>query len=192
MKKLILILLAVIAILILAVIFLGRSLFALSADAERQRSNVEALRDQQRIYKICDSINVAEINALRLDSKQYEKLISDKDKQIQAIKSERKKDVEYYTSLNRIDTITIDNTRIDTIYLPNDTCVGFMDDYVTYLHCKDETLITTNDTIKQIISKHYKHKFLWWKWKVDGFTQDVWSTNPHTNLHFEDFVRVEQ
>lgn len=191
MKKTILILLAIIVILLVLLAVSWRSVCRLSDDVERQRSNVEALRDQQRVYKICDSINVAEINALRLDSRQYEKLIKEKDKQIQEIKSSRKKEIEYYTSLTNTNTVVIDNSRIDTVYLLNDTCVGFMDDYVTYLHCKDETLITTNDTIKQIISKHYKHKFLWWRWKVDGFTQDVWSTNPHSNLHFEEFVRVE-
>ena len=41
-----------------------------------------------------------------------------------------------------------------------------------------------------MISKHYKHKFLWFRWGVDGITQDVWSTNPHAHIHFDEFVRI--
>lgn len=192
MKKNTLILLAIIIILVILAIFQGRRVSRLSDEVERQERNVEVLRDHERLYKICDSINVAEIKALELDNKQFNKLVREKDRQISEIQEKRKKDIEYYSSLAKTDTFLIDNTRIDTFYVTEtDTCVGFMDDYVTYVHCNNETLITTRDTIKQVISKHYKHKFLWFRWGVDGITQDVWSTNPHSNIHFEEFIRID-
>lgn len=61
MKKLTLILLAIIIILVILAIFQGRRVSKLSYEVKRQERNVEVLRDHERLYKICDSINVAEI-----------------------------------------------------------------------------------------------------------------------------------
>lgn len=51
---------------------------------------METLVSKERTYRICDSINVAEIQALQLDKKQFEKLVLDKDKQIQELHDKRK------------------------------------------------------------------------------------------------------
>ena len=61
MKKNTLILLAIIIILVILAIFQGRRVSRLSDEVKRQERNVEVLRDHERLYKICDSINVAEI-----------------------------------------------------------------------------------------------------------------------------------
>ena len=114
MKKLTLILLAIIALLAILAIFLGRSVRKLSAEVERQERNVEVLRDHERLYKICDSINVAEIKALELDNKQFDKLVKDKDRQISEIQEKRRKDIEYYSRLAKTDTFLIDNSKTDT------------------------------------------------------------------------------
>ena len=192
MRKNTLILLGIIILLVILAIFQGKTISRLSAEVERQKANVEVLVGNERVYKICDSIKVAEIYALQFDKEQFEKLVLEQDKQIKELKNQRKKDIEYYSKLSKTDSFYIDNSRVDTVYVSDiDTCVGFMDNYVTYLHCNNTTLITTHDTIKQVISKHYKHKFLWWRWKVDGITQDVWSTNPHSSIHFQKFIQVD-
>lgn len=191
MRKSMLILLGIIILLVILAIFQGKSVSRLSAEVERQKANVEVLVGNERIYKICDSIKVAEIYALQFDKEQFEKLVLEQDKQIKCLKNQRKKDIEYYSQLNKRDTFFIDNSRIDTFLVGADSCYGYFDGYLTFLHCPNETLIQTNDTIKQVISKHYKHKFLWWRWKVDGITQDVWSTNPHSSIHFQKFIQVD-
>ena len=99
MKKLTLILFAIIAILVILTLILGHSVSKLSAEVERQERNVEVLRYHERLYRICDSINVAEIKALELDNKQFNKLVREKDRQISEIQEKRKKDIEYYLPL---------------------------------------------------------------------------------------------
>lgn len=57
-----LILLGIIIVLVILAIFQGRKVSRLSAEVERQKANVEVLVGNERIYKICDSIKVAERN----------------------------------------------------------------------------------------------------------------------------------
>lgn len=93
MKKITLIGLIIIIILVILAVFQGSKISRLSDEVERQKTNVETLVSKERTYRICDSINVAEIQALQLDKKQFEKLVLDKDKQIQELQDKRKKDI---------------------------------------------------------------------------------------------------
>ena len=191
MKKITLIGLVIIIILVILAVFQGSKISRLSDEVERQKANVETLVSKERTYRICDSINVAEIQALQLDRKQFEKLVLDKDRQIQELQDKRKKDIEYYTRLAKTDTYYVYKDRFIEVPIGNDTCLGYYDNYIQLTQCPDCTYIEIQDTIKQTISKHYKHKFLWFRWGVDGITQDVWSTNPHSNIHFEEFVKID-
>lgn len=191
MRKNTLILLGIIILLVILAIFQGRKVSRLSAEVERQKANVEVLVGNERIYKICDSIKVAEIYALQFDNEQFEKMVLEKDKQIKELKNQRKKDIEYYSKLAKADTYVVYRDKFIEIPYGNDTCVGYYDNYIQLTQCPDCTYIEIQDTIKQVISKHYKHKFLWWRWKVDGITQDVWSTNPHSSIHFQKFIQVD-
>lgn len=191
MRKSILIGLVIIIVLVILAIFQGSKISRLSTEVEQQKANVETLVGNERIYRICDSIKVAEINALMLDKEQFEKLVLEQDKQIKELKNQRKKDIEYFSKFAKADTFYIYKDKFIEIPYGNDSCLGYYDNYIQLTQCPDMTYIEINDTIKQTISKQYKHKFLWWKWGLKGFTQDVWSTNPHSRIHYEEFVKVE-
>lgn len=188
MKKLFLLLSAIIAILVFLNIAQYNSRAGLKDQLSTQKENVKNLMQGERTYRINDSLKAVEINALQLDKKQFEELVREKDKQIEMIRAQKNKTIEYFTEVTKTDSFCI--TKFDTIYKGNDTCYGYNDKYLSFLSCNDTAYFETYDTIKQTISKHYKHKFLWWKWKVDGITQDAWSTNPHTSIHFQDFIKV--
>ena len=191
MRKVTLVVFVVIIVLIVLAIFQGISISRLSEEVERQKSNVQTLVDKELSYKICDSINVAAIQALQLDKDQFEAMILDKDKQIRELKNQRKKDIEYYSKLSVGDTFILYRDRFIEVPLGKDTCIGYYDNYIQLTQCPDCTYIEVQDTIKQVISKQYKHKFLWFRWGLKGFTQDVWSTNPHSKVHFEEFIKIE-
>lgn len=191
MRKVTLVVFVVIIVLIVLAIFQGMSISRLSEEVERQKSNVQTLVDKELAYKICDSINVAAIQALQFDKEQFEAMILDKDKQIRELKERRKRDIEYYSKLSVRDTFILYRDRFIEVPLGQDTCIGYYDNYIQLTQCPDCTYIEIQDTIKQVISKQYKHKFLWFKWGLKGFTQDVWSTNPHSKVHFEEFIKIE-
>lgn len=191
MRKVTLVVFGVIIVLIVLAIFQGVSISRLSEEVERQKSNVQTLVDKELAYKIGDSINVAAIQALQLDKDQFEAMVLDKDKQIRELKNQRKKDIEYYSKLSVKDTFILYRDRFIEVPLGQDTCIGYYDNYIQLTQCPDCTYIEVQDTIKQVISKQYKHKFLWFRWGLKGFTQDVWSTNPHSRVHFEEFIKIE-
>lgn len=191
MRKSNIILVVLLFILLVVLLFVIRRNAILHDEVEIQKDNVRILKGNETIYKICDSIKVAEIYSLQLEKSQFEELIKAKDKQIAQIKAERKKDIEYYTRLAKTDTFIFDHSKIDTIYVNGDTCVGYEDQYLSFYECPNDVYFQTRDTIKQVISKEYKHKFLWFKWGFKGISQDVWSTNPHSNIHFDEFVKIK-
>lgn len=190
MRNISLILVAVIAVLLCLCCFQCSRINKLSDEVEIQKNNVEILKGNETIYKICDSLKVVEINALELEKDQFEKLIKEKDNQIAQIQKSRKKEIEYYTKLSKTDTFYIYKDRFINVTVGMDTCLGYYDNHLSLTQCQDCTYIEIRDTIKQTISAEYKHKFLWWKWGLKGFSQDVWSTNPHSQLHFDEFVKV--
>lgn len=190
MRKSTLIFLAILIALIILAVFQGRKISRLSTELDQQKQNVEILKGNERIYRICDSIKVAEIYALQLDRKQFDALVKAKDRELSQIKDARKKDLEYYTKLAKQDSCVIYRDKFIEVPYGNDSCLGYYDAYIEVTHCPDCTYIETHDTIKQVISAQYRHKFLWWKWGLEGFSQDVWSTNPHSRIHFEEFVKL--
>lgn len=189
-NKFLLIAIAIITVLVAFMVTQCSKIGNLKEEIKEQKENVKILKYKEHLYHISDSVKVAEIRALQFDKDQFEKLILEKDRQIEQIRNERKKDIDYYTKLSKTDSFFI--TKFDTIFVGKDTCICYDDDYLSFSMCNGFTKFTTNDTIKQVISTEYKHKFLWWKWGIKGITQDVWSTNPHTNIHFEEFVKIDK
>lgn len=187
-NKFLLIAIAIITVLVAFMVTQCSKIGNLKEEVKEQKENVKILKYKEHLYHISDSVKVAEIRALQLDKKQFEDLVLEKDRQIEQIRNERKKEIEYYSRLTKTDSFYI--TQFDTIYVGKDTCFSYDDGYLSLTTCKGFSSIETKDTIKQVISAEYKHKFLWWKWGLKGITQDVWSTNPHSNIHFEEFVKL--
>lgn len=159
------------------------------AEANKQKENVAILTSENTRYKINDSLNAIEYQALRMDRDQFKKVYEEANKELKRINNAGKKQPEKYTVI----------TKRDSFYFPvhdtiirEDTCAGYNDRYISFLKCGDTAYIEQYDTLKQVISKEYKHRFLWFRWGVKGITQDAWSTNPRTRLTVEKFVSFEK
>lgn len=113
-------------------------------------------------------------------------LIYQQAKLIKQLQGNKKSKVEYITSVAKSDTFYLP---VDTVYM--DSCKDYADKYINVNICDGLITATVSDTITQVISKHYAHKFLWWKWKIDGINQDIMSTNPHSSIVFDKFVKVD-
>lgn len=156
---------------------------------EIEQSNVFTLKKGQRDYIIKDSINAVEQYALRLSRDEFKDLYEKTQKEIKYLNNHPKKEIHYVTKFN---TVSDTKLRIDTLVVyTKDSCKSYTDGFTTISLCKDSVYVQSVDTITQFISKHYKYKFLWWKWKMDGITQDVYSTNPHNHIIFEEFLQIK-
>ena len=51
-------------------------------------------------------------------------------------------------------------------------------------------VIETRDSIAQIVHAIYKHRFLWWKWGIKGFRQEIVNFNPKSKIEYSEIVKV--
>lgn len=45
------------------------------------------------------------------------------------------------------------------------------------------------DSLRTIVSRRYKHRFLWWRWGVKGYDIHIVNFNPHATVTYNGYVR---
>lgn len=157
----------------------------LRAERDRQFANVETLMDTVKQYKVRDSLNVASVGSLRLTVDELKKYRTEDAKLIKELKL-RPKDVEYIanTTIETKDSLIY---KIDTV-----GCFHYLDKWLRVDACINDSLmlIESRDSITQIVHAIYKHKFLWWRWKVVGFRQEVMNCNPRSKIKYSEIVKI--
>lgn len=48
------------------------------------------------------------------------------------------------------------------------------------------------DSLAIAVKRAYKHRFLWWKWKVKGYEVKVVNFNPNARIRYHGFVKKEK
>lgn len=46
-------------------------------------------------------------------------------------------------------------------------------------------------TLNQAIWVEYKHKFLWWQWKVKAVHQTISSDNPYAEIEYSEYINIK-
>ena len=169
-----------------AVIYgLSKTVSSLKQELSTQTSNVEILMSDVKRYKYQDSLNVVEIGVLRLSEDQLKKSRAEDVKLIKELKM-RPKDVQTITH-------TTVETRDSLVYvLSADSCFHYQDKWLKVDAClRDSNMtIVSTDSISQIVTAEYKHRFLWWRWKLKGFKQTVINHNPHSSIKYSEFIQL--
>ena len=159
----------------------------LSAENERQSGNVSTLMGEVKKYKVRDSLNVASVSALNLTVDELKKYRVDDAKLIKDLKL-RPKDVEYIANT---EVITRDSLvyKIDSV-----GCFHYLNKWLRVDACIGDSsmVIESRDSIVQVVHAIYKHKFLWWRWKVIGFRQEVVNFNPRSEIRYGEIIRVQK
>lgn len=186
MKKYLIIAIVIIALLG-GVSYLFRQNQKLQAENERQSGNVSTLMRGVEKYKVRDSFNVSSVSALNLTVDELKKYRSDDAALIKELKL-RPKDVEYITKTK---IITRDSLvfKIDSV-----GCFHYLDKWLRVDACIGDSnmVIESRDSIAQVVHVIYKHKFLWWRWKVIGFRQEVVNFNPKSEIQCSEMVRIKE
>ena len=178
---------AIICILLcLTIVLQYKRISSLKEDLSISQNNVKVLNGKQKVYYINDTTKVTQVQALQYDNSELKKYCAQQAKLIKQLQGNKKSKVEYITRVAKSDTFYLP---VDTVYM--DSCKDYADKYINVNICDGLITATVSDTITQVISKHYAHKFLWWKWKIDGINQDIMSTNPHSSIVFDKFVKVD-
>lgn len=48
------------------------------------------------------------------------------------------------------------------------------------------------DSLQCLISRNYKHRFLWWKWGTDGYNIKMINFNPNSTILYNNYIQVNR
>lgn len=164
----------------------------LRADLERQTENVSCLNYSIQYDKLDDSIPVAKNTALQAKVSELEQLHLTDTKLIKKLKIKLKDVQSIHTTAS---------TTADTVCLTQEpsTIPGISDSIYTYkdkwlsLHIdipKRTCQYACHDSLTTIVSRTYKHRFLWWRWGTKGYQVQIVNHNPHSHIDYSRYIEV--
>lgn len=201
MKRL-LIEISILLIAMLLISFLGLRVHRLSANLEREKSNVTSLVEGVEFYKVSDSLNAARVSALELSLSEYKRFRAEDAALIKQLRT-RNRDL---ASVNKTQSQTI----IELLAIPKDTVIirDSIQVPAVSVHCGDAwfdfdgllTPVEFTGTLRNrdslVIAESVRYKrflgFLWKTKQVKDRRVDVVNKNPHTSILNVDFVVIEK
>lgn len=160
----------------------------LKKDLDRQTENVGALNYDIQYGKLDDSLPVAKNTALQAKVSELEQLHLTDTKLIKELKI-KLKDVQAQHTLS---SETADTVIIAPVPGTADSVFAYKDQWLS-LHIdipKRECQYLAYDSLTTIVSRAYKHRFLWWRWGTKGYEVRIVSFNPHSRIKYSKFIEV--
>ena len=93
--------------------------------------------------------------------------------------------------------LTTAQTMADSVKLrqhtPDSAVFAYSDRWATLrLSLRDTTLrYAVRDSIVTIVSRDFRHRFLWWRWGTRGYHVRLLNFNPHATVGYLQYVKVE-
>ena len=189
----------IIAVLSGITISLLRSRQRLIEEKDSYKSNTEALMSEVRRIQTDSSTMALDIKTLTMSLDEYKRFrAEDKEKikklgiRIKDLEAAAKHNVEVDAPIDAEikDSVIIKDTipvfikavRMDTPFLKingtieNDRLTG---------------KINLPVTLNQAFWIEYKHKFLWWRWKVKAIHQTISSDNPYVKIKYSEYIKIK-
>lgn len=167
-------------------------LYCESRENSSLRSQIRDLEVQlaQSIQKadtffIRDSIPVWKERVVEVDRTDYKKQLADR----QLIKDLNLK-VAQVEAENRL----LRSTRDTVILTPvNDSTLRYADKWVSfeYMTRNQSLSYAVRDSLTTLVTRQYKHRFLWWRWGTKGYDLYVVSHNPKCKVEYNKFIKIK-
>ena len=189
----------IIAVLSGITISLLRSRQRLIEEKDSYKSNTEALMSEVRRIQADSSTMALDIKTLTMSLDEYKRFRAEDEEKIKKpgirikdLEATAKHNVEVDAPIDAEikDSVMIRDTvpvflkavRMDTPYLKingiieNDRLTG---------------KINLPVTLNQAFWIEYKHKFLWWRWKVKAIHQTISSDNPYVKIKYSEYIKIK-
>ena len=189
----------IIAVLSGITISLLRSRQRLIEEKDSYKSNTEALMSEVRRIQADSSTMALDIKTLTMSLDEYKRFRAEDEEKIKKLgirikylEATAKHNVEVDAPIDAEikDSVMIRDTvpvflkavRMDTPYLKingiieNDRLTG---------------KINLPVTLNQAFWIEYKHKFLWWRWKVKAIHQTISSDNPYVEIKYSEYIKIK-
>lgn len=190
MKKTILILAVILIASVAALNYLYEKNKALSQDVSRLRKDIEVMSEPIAYIKVNDTTLIAKHEALQAKYTELEKLRLADTKLIKQLNT-RLKDTE---AIHTIKTASTDTIYLQPTSTNQDTLIAYADKWISLsvnIPLK-RCVYETRDSLTTIVSRTYKHKFLWWRWGTKGYQMQIVNHNPHSKVSYSKYVKVEK
>lgn len=189
----------IIAILSGITISLLRSHQRLIEERDSYKSNTEALMSEVRRIQTDSSTMALDIKTLTMSLDEYKRFRAEDEEKIKKL-GIRIKDLEATAKHNVEVDAPIDAEIKDSVMI-RDTVPVFLKAVrmdTPYLKING---IIENDrltgkinlpvTLNQAFWVEYKHKFLWWRWKVKAIHQTISSDNPYVKIKYSEYIKIK-
>lgn len=160
----------------------------LRSELNRQTENIGSLTYDIQYGKLDDSLSVAKNTALQAKCNELEQLHLADAKLVKELKV-KLRDVK---TIHTTSSSTADTVRIESIPNTADSVFSYQDKWLS-LHIDIPARLcqyTSKDSLTTIVSRLYKHKFLWWRWGTKGYQVQIINFNPHSRINYSRYVEV--
>lgn len=189
----------IIAILSGITISLLRSRQRLIEEKDSYKSNTEALMSEVRRIQADSSTMALDIKTLTMSLDEYKRFRAEDEEKIKKL-GIRIKDLEAAAKHNVEVDAPIDAEIKDSVII-KDTIPVFikavrMDTPFLKINGTIENDRLTGKinlpvTLNQAFWIEYKHKFLWWRWKVKAIHQTISSDNPYVEIKYSEYIKIK-
>lgn len=160
----------------------------LRSELNRQTENIGSLTYDIQYGKLDDSLSVAKNTAIQAKCNELEQLHLADAKLIKELKV-KLKDVK---TIHTASSYTADTVRIESVPNTADSVFSYQDNWLS-LHIDIPARLcqySSRDSLTTIVSRTYKHKFLWWRWGIKGYQVQIVNFNPHSRINYSRYVEV--
>lgn len=201
MKKILSRALAVIIIILIVVTFLlWKYAVKITRERDRYQQNTEALLADVKRIQIDSTRMAVDVKTLRLTVSEYEDYRAEDAALIKRL-GIRIKDLEAAARHQMVveahivapvrDSIIVR----DTVFIPVQM-VEMVNPHIEFRGVIEDSTLTADVhipvTLNQAVFVEYKHKFLWWRWKVKAVHQTITSDNPYVDIEYSEYIKIQK
>lgn len=189
----------IIAVLSGITISLLRSRQRLIEEKDSYKSNTEALMSEVRRIQADSSTMALDIKTLTMSLDEYKRFRAEDEEKIKKL-GIRIKDLEAAAKHNVKVDAPIDAEIKDSVMIRDTVPVFFKAVRMDTPYLKINGIIENDRltgkinlpvTLNQAFWIEYKHKFLWWRWKVKAIHQTISSDNPYVEIKYSEYIKIK-
>lgn len=198
MSKIYLIFGVILVSLLGTVAYLNQRCNRLTEQRDIYRSNTSALLTDVKRMQIDSTTMAVDVKSLKLTLDEYKEHrkndvehIKRLGVEIKNLKAASKHVIEIEASINAYirDSIIIrDTVSVNLLFVKMDTPFLYLNGLIENNQLTGKINLPVN--LHQAIWVEYKHRFLWWRWKVKAIHQTISSDNPHVEIKYSELIYI--
>ena len=168
-------------------------------ERDRYKSNTEVLMSEAQRIQADSSTMALDIKTLTMSLEEYKRFRAEDEEKIKKL-GVRIKDLEAIAKHNVEVNAPIDAEIKDSVIIKDTVPVFLKAVRMDTPYLKINGIIENDRltgkinlpvTLNQAFWIEYKHKFLWWRWKVKAIHQTISSDNPYVEIKYSEYIKIK-